>query len=200
VATLTDPVGCFSSAVRVNVYVKSLPTVNAGPDKIVAYNTGYSFSPVYSNNVNSYNWSPANLLSCSNCANPAATANGSQTYTLTVTSDSGCVARDKISVFVECNGANLLLPTAFTPNNDNLNDYYYPIARGIKKITRFSIYDRQGQLVFEAKDFVPNNKSAGWDGRIKGTPQNSATYVYFIESVCETGQPINMKGSFVLIR
>ncbi len=200
IATLTDSVGCFSSSIAINVIVKTLPVVDAGPDKTYPYNTNYSFAPAYSNNVNSYNWTASTLLSCSNCAIPEGIATNTQTYTIKVTSDSGCVASDQVSIFVECNGASLLLPSAFTPNRDNLNDYYYPITRGVKKITRFSIYDRQGQLVFEAKDFIPNNKIAGWNGSFKGVLQNSAAYVYFIESVCDIGQQLNKKGSFLLIR
>ena len=55
-------------------------------------------------------------------------------------------------------------------------------------------------MVFEAKNFIPNNKLVGWDGNIKGNPQNSATYVYFIESVCDIGELLNKKGSFMLIK
>ncbi len=200
IATLTDSVGCFSSSIAIKVFVKPLPIVDAGPNKTYPYNTNYSFTPTYSSNVSTYTWTPSTLLSCGSCAIPECIATSSQTYSITVISDSGCIANDKVSVFIECNGASLLLPTAFTPNRDNLNDYFYPISRGIRKILRFSIYDRQGQIVFEAKDFIPNNKLIGWDGNIKGMPQNSAAYVYFIESVCEIGQQLNKKGSFMLIR
>ncbi|MEP7165653.1 MAG: PKD domain-containing protein [Ferruginibacter sp.] len=197
---LSDSVGCFSSSTQVSVHVKSSPTVDAGPNKVYPYNTGYSFTPIYSNNVSSYTWSPARLLTCSNCAIPNGIASNSETYTVTVTSDSGCVATDKVSVFVECKGADLLLPTAFTPNRDNLNDYYYPITRGIKKVTRFSIYNRQGQLVYDAKDLMPNHKQAGWDGNVKGLPQASAVFIYTVEAICEAGETLYDKGSFVLIR
>jgi gliding motility-associated-like protein len=200
IATITDSVGCFSSNARVNVFVKSLPTANAGQDKTYPFNANYTFTPLYSNNVSTYNWQPSTLLSCSNCAVPNGIATYAQTYTLTVISDSGCVARDKVAIIVECKGANLLLPTAFTPNRDNINDYYFPITRGINKIVRFTIFNRQGQLVFEAKDLLPNNKLAGWDGNFKGMPQTSAAYVYSLEAICEVGETLYKKGSFLLIR
>ena len=92
------------------------------------------------------------------------------------------------------------MPTAFTPNNDNLNDYFYPITRGIKKIVRFSIHNRQGQLVFESKDQFPNNKLSGWDGNFKGMPQTSAAYIYTLEAICEAGETLYDKGSFLLVR
>ena len=199
-ATLTDSVGCFNSSTSVNVNVKSSPTVDAGPNKTYPFLSNFTLMPAYSNNVRSFNWEPATLLSCNNCAEPIGSAKYTQTYTLTVQSDSGCVSKDIVTIFVECKGANILLPTAFTPNRDNLNDNFYPLTRGIKKISRFAIYNRQGQLVFERKDFLPNTNQSGWDGKIQGMPQESGAFVYTVEAFCETGETIYSKGSFLLIR
>ncbi len=143
-ATLTDSVGCFTSTVNINVHVKGQPTVDAGPDKIYPYNTAFTINPTYRNNISSYSWNPANLLSCTTCPNPNGIATSSHTFFISVTSDSGCVAKDSVAIYVECKDANILMPTAFTPNNDNLNDYFYPLTRGIKSIVRFSIYNRFG--------------------------------------------------------
>jgi len=51
----------------------------------------------------------------------------------------------------------IFIPTAFSPNGDNLNDVYRPITFGITQYT-MSIYDRYGQKVAEL-----NQDSAGWD-------------------------------------
>jgi gliding motility-associated-like protein len=92
------------------------------------------------------------------------------------------------------------MPTAFTPNNDNLNDYYYPLTRGIKTIVRFSIYDRFGKLVYEARNFPPNDKSFGWNGKINTMDQSTSVFVYYIEALCDVGEKLYKKGSVVLIR
>ena len=199
-ALLTDTAGCFSDSMKIQVLVKPLPVADAGPNRTYPYYTGFSLSPSYSSNIQDYLWSPSHLLDCYTCPNPNGIASSTQTYTLTVTANNGCVASDKVTIFVECNGANLLLPTAFSPNNDNLNDYFYPITRGIKKILRFSIYNRQGQKVFEASDFEPNQKLWGWDGKFKGADQNTSAYIYDIECLCDLGETFNKKGSFVLLR
>ena len=199
-ATLTDSAGCFSSSVNVNVYIKTLPVVDAGPDKTSQSNANFSFTPTYSSNVMAYAWTPATQLNCTNCAAPDGIATHTQTYTVTVTSDSGCIAKDNVTVFVDCKDANLLLPAAFTPNDDKLNDYFYPLTTGVQIILRFSIYNRQGQLIFEAKNFEPNNKLYGWDGNLKGRPQAVSAYVYDVEAICETGQRLYKKGSVLLIR
>ena len=51
----------------------------------------------------------------------------------------------------------IFIPTAFSPNGDNLNDVYRPITFGITQYT-MSIYDRYGQKVAEL-----NQDSPGWD-------------------------------------
>jgi gliding motility-associated-like protein len=199
-ATLTDSVGCFTSSTSINIHVKALPTVDAGPDQSYPYNSPFSINPKYSNNISTYNWTPGNLLSCTACADPSGVATSSNTFFIKVTSDSGCVAKDSVTIFVECKDAYLLMPNAFTPNNDNLNDYFYPLTRGIKSITRFSIYDRMGNLVYEAKNFPPNDKTYGWDGKIKGSDQSTAVFVYYLEAVCDLGEKLYKRGSVVLVR
>jgi gliding motility-associated-like protein len=92
------------------------------------------------------------------------------------------------------------MPKAFSPNNDNLNDYFYPITVGIKTIVRFTIYNRQGQVIYEATNFPPNDKTFGWNGLLKGSYQSVGTYVYILESICDIGEKLIKKGSFVLLR
>ena len=199
-ATLTDSVGCFTSSAVITVHVKSRPTVDAGPDQSYPYNSPFSINPTYSNNITSFSWTPENLLNCNSCLAPSGIALSSHTFSIQVTSDSGCVAQDSITIFVECKDAYLLMPSAFTPNNDNLNDYFYPLTRGIKSIIKFSIYDRMGNLVYEAKNFLPNDKTYGWNGKIKGSDQSTAVFVYYMEALCDLGEKLYKRGSVVLIR
>ncbi|MEO8413131.1 MAG: PKD domain-containing protein [Ginsengibacter sp.] len=199
-ATLMDSVGCFTSTADITVHVKSLPTVDAGPDKTYPYNTSFSINPMYSANIASYNWTPPNILSCNTCPDPNGIANNSNTFFIEVTSDSGCVAKDAITIYIECKDANILMPTAFTPNSDGLNDYFYPLTRGIKSITKFSIYNRFGKLVYEAKNFPPNDQTLGWNGKVNSADQSTSVFVYYIEAICDLGQKLFKKGSVVLIR
>jgi len=199
-AILQDSAGCFNSRAEINVQVKPLPSIEAGPDRVVPYRSSVSLSPMYSSNVAGFLWSPPTNLDCTDCAAPVCLAINSNTYTITVTSDSGCVARDKISVIVECANSNIYVPTAFTPNRDGLNDLLRPTTRGIRKIARFAIYNRQGILMYEVGEKVPNERSWGWDGMYQGKKQPQATYVYLLQAVCDAGETISAKGSFLLIR
>jgi len=199
-ATLIDSVGCFTSSTSINVHIKSLPTVDAGPDQFYPFNSPFTINPKYSNNVSSYNWSPGALLSCITCPDPSGVATKSNTFYIEVTSDSGCIAKDSVRISVECKDSYLRMPSAFTPNHDNLNDYFYPLTIGVQSIIRFSIYDRFGNLVFEARNFAPNDKTFGWDGRVKGADQPTAVFVYYLEALCDSGEKLYKKGSVVLIR
>lgn len=201
-ATLSDSTGCLSnsSSATLNVNVKSLPIVNAGPDATYPKGTTYSFTPTYSNNVTSYLWTPSDLLSCSNCAFPSGISKRSQNYIIQVTSDSGCVATDSVNIFIECKYANLFIPTAFTPNNDNLNDIFYPVTIGIKTITKFIIFDRRGQVMYEASNFSPNDTNFGWNGKFKGSDQSPGSYVYILEALCDVGEKLFKKGTVLLLR
>lgn len=199
-AALEDSAGCFRDTATVNVIIKSLPKVNAGPDKILPYFTQFKITPVYSNNIASYTWSPAGSLDCTNCPAPTATVDADRTYTIRVVSDSGCVASDDIKIAINCKNANLYLPSAFTPNKDGKNDIFRPITRGIKSISAFVVYNRYGQKVYEAKDFKPDDAGIGWDGKINRVEQNPDAFVFFIIAVCNSGEIIEKKDSFILLK
>ncbi len=199
-AQLSDSVGCFNSETDVKVVINPTPVVNAGPDQQYAYHTNFTITPAYSANVVRFEWSPADSLSCSHCPNPSSIATRLKTYHITVTSDSGCVSTDQLTIAVQCKDAYILMPSAFTPDNNGVNDRYYPITRGIQQIKRFSLFNRMGQLLYTFENFVPNKTKLGWDGRFRSIEQPAGTYVYTLEAVCETGQAISKKGSFILIR
>lgn len=197
-----DSAGCFADTATANVHVYPLPQVNAGPDQTLPYNNSFTITPAYGNDVVSYNWEPANKLSCSNCASPSGIALQTTTYTVKTTSVNGCQSSDNISIFIACENGNLLLPTAFSPNGNGINEYFYPIARGYKTIKKFVIFNRRGNKVFERQNFAPNTPSQGWDGRINNSDYvaDSETFAWFIEAECEQGQLVTNKGTVVLIR
>ena len=94
------------------------------------------------------------------------------------------------------NTCYVAVPTAFTPNGDGLNDYLYPLNAYKAADLRFLIYNRYGQVLFEAKEWPKK-----WDGRVNNVPQPSGTYVWALEYTDkDTGKKVAMKGTTVLIR
>jgi gliding motility-associated-like protein len=88
------------------------------------------------------------------------------------------------------------VPSAFTPNGDGKNDILQPF--GSKLNTQwllFRVFNRWGQLVYESREF-----GKGWDGRIKGQPQPTETYVWVVEYINSIGETRVHRGTSVLLR
>jgi gliding motility-associated-like protein len=92
-------------------------------------------------------------------------------------------------------GSGIYVPTGFTPNDDGLNDILKAIPYGIKEFKYFSLYNRWGEQVFTTTD-----PGKGWDGKFRGTKQNSGVYVWMAEAIDYNDQRIWLKGTAVLIR
>nr|MBP6687568.1 gliding motility-associated C-terminal domain-containing protein [Lacibacter sp.] len=107
----------------------------------------------------------------------------------------GCGNIDSITVIATANNSgNYLMPNAFTPNNDGLNDCFGIQNWGLVTDFEFSIYNRWGQLVFYTTD--PNNC---WNGNFKAEAQSAALFAYKINAKNACGV-IKRNGLVTLIR
>src|SRR5690606_31188872 len=117
-------------------------------------------------------------------------------YILRGTDQEGCTGFDTIQVKVELiNKSGYLMPNAFTPNNDGLNDCFRIKYWGKVDGFEFSIFNRWGQRIFFTKD-----PEKCWDGTYKGIPQENGVYVYMIKGITFCDPEVFRKGTFVLIR
>jgi gliding motility-associated-like protein len=89
---------------------------------------------------------------------------------------------------------NIFYPSAFTPNNDNLNDEFKVIGQFVSAF-RMKIFNRWGELVFTS-----NNINQGWDGNYRGKAQPEGTYAFVCELTDEDGGNYTREGSVVLLR
>ena len=105
-----------------------------------------------------------------------------------------------MSVKLTCDKSNLFFPTAFTPNNDGLNDFFYPISEGVFKIQSFRIFNRNGELVFQNGSFKPNDKTKGWNGKYKGQIADIGNYIYTIEIICNNNNLLSFSGNILLLK
>ena len=146
----------------------------------------------------SYVWSPTTGLNNPNISNPVGTYTNNMDsiqYKVVVADDIGCADSAFVKVVVYKVLPTVFVPTAFTPNNDGLNDVVAPIMVGIQKLNYFSIYNRWGELVFT----TTQNKK-GWDGTIGGRLQNTGVFVWMVSAEDYSGQKIFLKGTVTLIR
>ncbi len=189
---ITNEYGCKDSAtVAINIYRKTV--IDAGPDKYMLMGDTASLTASIKGTGLSYYWTPDMYLSDSRVLNPKINPPEDITYTLHVTSSAGCGSGiDEVKVFLY-NG--LYIPNAFTPNGDGVNDVFRVIPLENFKLTRLSIYNRWGKIVFNT-----STPGAAWDGRYNGAPQPTGTYIYYVEMKPAKGNTITRKGSILLIR
>lgn len=195
-----DSSNCFTDSAFISLLVFKNPTVDAGEDKLTSIGKPITITPQFSADVTQWIWEPATYLNCSNCPNPAATPEFNTTYKLTVKNNGGCQASDNMTVKLTCEKSNLFIPTAFTPNNDGLNDFFYPISSGVFKIQLLSIFNRKGEMVFQNGSFKPNDKTKGWDGRYKGQIADTGNYVYTMEIICNNNNSLSFSGNILLLK
>jgi hypothetical protein len=62
------------------------------------------------------------------------------------------------------------------------------------------IFDRWGEIVFEKKDFPPNDPASGWTGYFKGRKAGADVYIYLMEILCDNNTVIPVKGNVTLLR
>lgn len=144
-------------------------------------------------------WEPSENLSCTDCLNPLATSQPSAQYKLTVQNEYLCTA-SAYAVVKTYTGRKINIPSAFTPNNDGLNDVFYIMAgKEVKRVVNLSVFNRWGEKVFESTNSPANDRSYGWNGIFKGKPAGSGTYVY-LTTVEFTDGKEQFKGTITLIR
>ena len=168
---VTNEFGCMADTSRL-ISVLMLPTVELGPDqRIRAGSTTRLDGPTGSNLT--YQWTSGTLstqLSNNSSINvsPAQTT----TYRLTVLTNGACPVSDDVLIEVS---PGLFVPTAFSPNNDGLNDTWS--FTGINAFPECSvrIYNRWGELIFQASPY-----SQPWDGTYHGQRVGSGVYQFMI--------------------
>lgn len=102
---------------------------------------------------------------------------------------------DSLSLMTEDCQCKAIVPDAFTPNNDGLNDKITPIVLCNPQTYKFMIMHRRGQVVFES-----DTKGEGWDGYHNGKPAGVDTYFYLYQATDIKGRKYLQKGDIILIR
>ncbi len=189
---ITDVNGC-AAIVTVNVTVYPGVNANAGPDVIIQPGSSVQLSA--SGGI-SWNWNPAEGLSCNDCQNPVASPGTSTTYCVTITDSDGCTGSDCLRVELDTECGEVYVPDAFSPDGSDHpeNEKQCVYGRCIQTM-EFSIFTRWGEKVFET-----TSQLKCWDGTYKGKAMNTGVYVYFLKATLKDGSRIMRKGDINLIR
>lgn len=181
--------GCVGS-IEKNIFV-NVARADAGRDTIVSPDT---FFQLNGSGGAVYAWLPVTGLSNPDISNPTGSIHDDITYHLTVKTIEGCADTASVNVVI-FKGSAVYVPTAFTPNNDGLNDVINPYLIGIKSLSFFTIYDRWGNKIFTSNEI---NKS--WDGYLQGKLLDEGSYVWVLRATDVIGKIYDLKGAFTLTR
>jgi gliding motility-associated-like protein len=99
-----------------------------------------------------------------------------------------------------CEKCNIQFPNIFSPNNDNINDYFIPfidctLDNSDIKSYNVKVYNRWGQKVAHFDE-----KSKGWDGKFKNGDPILDTYIYIAEVLYQNNQSKIFKGDVTLVK
>lgn len=183
----TAPVGSDS----IRIAVKPLPVINLPQEIIIEPGTGIQINPLVTGNIIQYEWTPPNGLSNPFIRNPLATPTGTTLYNLKIVSTDNCEANAYTRVVVY---KKLRMPSAFTPNNDGLNDIFRIPDGTTLTLYEFSIFDRWGNKVFTTSEI-----HKGWNGVLGNEALASGLYLYYVRGKDPNGE-IFLKGTVMLLR
>ena len=145
-------------------------------------------------------WTNTSTLSCEDCLEPIASPVNEETYTLTVMSIDSCF--DAASIIVKIDKKRrVFVPNIFTPNDDGLNDLFYPFGGiEVEKILTFSVYDRWGNHLYEVNDFAANDSSFGWNGTFNGEKVQAGVFAWIANVLFLDGEEMIYSGSVTVTR
>jgi gliding motility-associated-like protein len=182
----TSNEGCIGQT-TLNNYITTYGYPSAeftwSPDTLTIFNSETSFENLSSPNSTSFQWFfyDSNLISTSSELNPSLIFPGQDPATflatLVATTINGCT--DTISHYIVRQGIySFYVPNAFSPNNDGVNDSFFPSGEGISdKNFSMYIFDRWGNLIFET-----NEHTKSWDGKHNGELVPIGNYVWRIST------------------
>ncbi|MEY4293301.1 MAG: hypothetical protein RIQ61_1699 [Bacteroidota bacterium] len=179
---------CPDSTYEKSVTLKPYPMVDLGPDTLMCPNSNpiVLFDRIPKANTVSW-WTTGDTASSIVVYHPGI-------YGITANMD-GCITSDSVEVKKDC---YIEMPNTFTPNGDDLNDYFFPkslLSRGVTAF-KMSIFNRWGQLIFE----TTNPEGRGWDGRWNGVMQPNGVYIYLLDATLKNGKTEHYQGNVTLLR
>lgn len=189
----TNTFGCSSTD---SIYVEVLPVPETSLNNGIIEKCSDENTILLATGGVAYEWKPSTALSDPFSDNPTTSAVNSLIYTVNITNEFECSSVDSISIIVkECvNNIRDVVPTAFTPNSDNINETWvlnHPIFLEYPDL-EVSIFNRWGDQLFNG-----NGYNIAWDGRYNGKFLPEGTYYYALK--LELGSEL-ISGSIVIIK
>ena len=122
------------------------------------------------------------------------TNTGSFIVTQTIETEEGCIYIFQ-RTFEITKGYQLIIPNAFSPNKDGINDTIRPFFKGMNKM-EMSIYDTWGALIY----FEEGLELEGWDGTLKGNSAENGNYMMVVRAQTFYEKEITKQSPITLLK
>lgn len=206
------PAGTYGVKIQ-SPYVCSLDTtvyINEPPIKVISIlvnpakpevgkEATFTAKPLYGFKPVIYQWTPETQMTCPSCQVTKATLQDKDLhiYSVVAIDSNGCSARDEVVINTgKDRRYTIYVPNIFKPDNED----YSPLGNpNHVKVRYMRIFDRWGELIFEAKDFKPDG-SVAWDGAFRGKPLNTGTFVVVLEAEFIDGTVQKIARDLLLVR
>lgn len=186
-AVVTDSHGCTGSDGK-EVVVNPLPTLVISNDTAVSL--GYDV-PLWATGAVEYEWSPETYLDEHHGSPVTATPLETITYTVTGTSEYGCVSTASVTITVDPD-YTFEATNVITPNGNGQNDLWYVKNLDLYDDCDIVIVNRWGNEVYASRGYT-----TPWDGTLDGEPLPEGTYYYVVK--CDGTEKV-YKGPITLLR
>ncbi|GAB3901095.1 T9SS type B sorting domain-containing protein [Spirosoma agri] len=195
----TNSIGC-DSVVTTHLTVNQLAT-RISPDVMITQgDSAQLIVTATPTGAYTYRWNSTERLSCPTCAQTWATPSTTTQYVVQV-SDEGGICRQTKAVTVTVVPCGLQLPTAFTPNADQMNDHW--IIKGnacVRQLRNVTIYNRWGEVLYHQENMALSDHNRCWDGQYQGQPVLEGLYPYTIQAELTNGDLTDYRGVVQLVR
>lgn len=175
-------------------------------ERVVQVNLGQSHTyqatvNIENSEIDSIRWFPTDSLSCTDCLDPTVDAEYTTEYWVEVFASGGCYVKG-FTLFVVDRQVSVYVPSAFSPNDDGINDRLVVLGKegSIKEVKSFNVFNRWGGHLYSANNFQLNDPSIGWDGTLDGKVLNDGVFVWYAEIILLDGTSEILTGDAVLYR
>ena len=169
---VSDANECISNTQQIEIHPLPRKQVDAGPDLYAVKGVPIQLE-ARADTLGAFEWRPLEFLDDPFKTDPVATVYNTTHFTVTYSSDKFCSNKDDMTVHVV---HEFKYASAFTPNNDGVNDTWE--IRGIDYFPecKVSIYNRWGSTVYTSEGYhIP------WNGNNNGKKLPGGTYYFELD-------------------
>lgn len=147
--------------------------------------------------ISAIEWRPPDMFQVQGTLSQNVIVSQTTTFAIEIRTPGGCVARDQATVEVE--PVNLFFPNVIKPGSNQ--DAYFTVfaGEGVARVVALQVYSRGGGIMFERRDFSPNDPLKGWNGRWRGKTVQTGVYPWLALVEYFDGRQKYFRGSVTVV-